>query len=95
MKPLKEEKIRPKKIFDNYLNLSKKDSNKFFKSKKKLKLKCPACNKLGKKIFSKMQFDYDCCKYCKSIYHSPRYRENNFKLFYEKGKSVKFWGTHF
>ena len=81
MKALKEEKVRPKKIFDSYLNLSKADTNLFFRSKKKKYFKCPACSKNGKKIFSKLIFDYDICKSCDSIYHSPRYEEKNFKLF--------------
>ena len=51
MKALKEEKVRPKKIFDSYLNLSKADTNLFFRSKKKKYFKCPACSKNGKKFF--------------------------------------------
>lgn len=95
MKALKEEKVRPKKIFDSYLNLSKADTNLFFRSKKKKYFKCPACSKKGKKIFSKLIFDYDICKSCDSIYHSPRYEEKNFKLFYKNGKSVLYWGSNF
>lgn len=95
MKTLKEEKIRPHKIFDKYLSLSQKDTEYFFNNKKKILFKCPACNIKGKKIFSKYKFDYECCPSCKSIYHSPRYKEDCFKLFYKKGKSTKYWETDF
>lgn len=95
MKVLKEERIRPQRIFNSYLNLSIKDTNFFFRKKKKIVFKCPACNKQGKKIFSKLNFDYDICNKCNSIYHSPRYKEENFKLFYKNGKSVKYWGSDF
>lgn len=95
MKELKEEKVRPQRIFNSYLKLSIKDTNFFFRKKKKIVFKCPACNKQGKKIFSKLIFDYDICNECYSFYHSPRYKEENFKLFYKNGKSVKYWGSDF
>ncbi len=95
MKPLKEEKIRPNEIFKSYLNLSIKDTNLFFRNKKKITFKCPACGNKGKKIFSKLIFDYEVCNDCSSLYHSPRYEEKNFKLFYKNGKSVKYWSTNF
>ena len=46
MKVLKEEKIRPHRIFNSYLNLSIKDTNFFLEKKKKLSLNAlPAINK--------------------------------------------------
>ena len=51
MKALKEEKVRPKKIFDSYLNLSKADTNLFFRSKKKNILNVQHVARKEKKFF--------------------------------------------
>ena len=50
---------------------------------------------IKEKNFSKLIFDYEVCSDCSSLYHSPRYEEKNFKLFYKNGKSVKYWSTNF
>ena len=92
---IKEEKIRPKAIFDKYLDLSKKDIKKFFRSGKKKYSKCPACKNSGKKIFSKFGFDYDICKNCETIYNNPRYAKDKFDKYYISGKASKYWSTIF
>ena len=58
---MKESEIRPKKIFDKFLELAKKDTIAYFNKSDKLKIKCPACNSRGKYSFSKDNFDYCSC----------------------------------
>ena len=95
MKSVKEEQIRPKKIFDKYLGLCKKDIQNFFINKKKIYIKCPACLNTGEKLFSKYKFTYFKCLKCNSIYNNPRPLEKYFNQFYLHGDSTKYWSTDF
>lgn len=92
---MKEEQIRPKKIFEKYLKLSKEDIAIFFKNKPKKKINCIACKSQGKKIFVKYSFQYDFCDKCFSIYASPRPDKKYFFNYYLNSKSSKFWATTF
>ena len=71
---MKEKEIRPKKIFNRFLNLAERDVKKFFNGKRK-KIKCVACNENGKFSFKKNGFVYCLCSYCKTLYVSPRPNE--------------------
>jgi len=92
---MKEEQIRPKKIFDEYLDLSKKDISIFFKNKTKKKIRCIACKAQGKKLFIKYSFQYEYCEKCFSVYVSPRPNKKDFFNYYLNSNSSKFWATTF
>lgn len=92
---IKEYEIRPKKIFDTYLALAKKDAYFFFQKVKKKNQNCPVCNKKTKHYISKFNFKYSKCNYCETIYNNPRAEKKIFDDFYKYSKSVKFWSTDF
>ena len=48
---MKEEDIRPQKIFDEYLELAAKDTKNYFKDSEKEIINCPACNKKGDYVY--------------------------------------------
>lgn len=94
---MKEEEIRPKKIFDKYLRYCKEDIEKYFPEKDNfIAINCPACgsNKIRER-FKKNRFTYNWCANCKTLYINPRPPDKNFRKYYTEGKSVKFWATDF
>ncbi len=95
MVSVKENQIRPRKIFNKYLQLCKKDIIIFFDKSKKENIKCPACSEKGEVFFKKYKFNYEKCRKCKTIYNNPRPLKKYFDSFYLNGKSTKFWSTDF
>lgn len=93
---MKEQDIRPKEIFQQYLNLSKEDAINFFSNVKRLSIMCPACNSTASEtVFLKEGFDYCLCKDCGSLYQSPRPPMETFKQFYINSPSSNFWAKEF
>ena len=94
---MKEDQIRPKKIFDEYLELSKKDITKFFSSAdNRVNIDCPACkSKDHISEFSKNNFGLNTCINCYSLYVSPRPKKKDLDKFYQDSESTSFWATVF
>ena len=92
---IKEEEIRPKKIFDEYLKLTCIDTITFFKNVTKEEINCPVCNKKGQFWADKQGFSYQECPDCLSIYVNPRPPLSAFNEYYKDSPSTKFWATTF
>jgi len=92
---MKEEDIRPKKIFDEYLRLAKIDSENFFRGQISENIDCPACNNEGINAFEKNSFSYKYCENCETIYVSPRPNYESFEKYYSDAPSTKFWASSF
>ena len=86
---MKENEIRPKRLFKKFLYLASKDVKKFFKNKN-ININCVACKNKGKFTFKKYNFSYCVCPKCKTLYVNPRPEENNFLNYYKKSNSIKF-----
>ena len=92
---MKENDIRPKKIFDKYLRLTKEDIKKYFSNVELEHIKCPACKKEGQFSFSKENFYYYDCNNCKTLYVNPRPKKKYFDDYYTDSKSTEYWATTF
>jgi SAM-dependent methyltransferase len=94
---MKEYEIRPKKLFDDYLELLQKDSLHFFGDDELFKeVDCLACgSKKWERALEKDGFSYNNCLNCGSLYLSPRPPESAINHYYQKGESVKFWSESF
>ncbi|EHQ36871.1 class I SAM-dependent methyltransferase [Methanoplanus limicola] len=93
---MKEEDIRPRKIFDEYLALAKKDVNNYFLTKPFYYVSCPACKGENSRFkFRKYGFDYEECDKCKTLYVNPRPTPESFSDYYSNSPSVKYWATNF
>jgi len=94
---MKESDIRPKALFDEYLNLCRKDIEIHFKDRAKfLDVRCPACR--SSKIsssFTKDSFTYLECEHCKTLYASPRPPQEMVDSYYRNSASSEFWATTF
>ncbi len=92
---MKEEEIRPKSIFDEYLKLTKIDSKFFFDDAPRESIFCPACGKKGEHAFNKHGFDYELCVSCDTLFVSPRPIDDAFTRYYSNAPSTKYWATTF
>lgn len=92
---MKEEEIRPKEIFQRYLELCQKDARKFNSSNFK-RVSCPGCSRdNSEKRFKKNSFQYVLCSSCGSLYCSPRPGEEDLDFFYTTSESSKYWSKEF
>ena len=56
---MKEEDIRPEKIFSEHLRLCKEDAQTYFQEVQRERIKCPACDSIGELAFEKQGFEYE------------------------------------
>jgi len=88
---IKENEIRPQKIFDKLLLYSKKDVSLFKDKKNWRSIKCPACSGGSKFVFKKNGFQFRECKNCATLYVSPRPDKKYFDNFYQKSKTAEYF----
>ncbi|MEQ8228980.1 MAG: class I SAM-dependent methyltransferase [Rhodospirillales bacterium] len=94
---MKESDIRPKDLFNRYLDLVRRDNEALFADRAGfIDVDCPACGTeaVGRR-FEKDGFEYRECADCRSLYQSPRPDTATLARFYQEAESVKFWGTEF
>jgi len=92
---MKEEEIRPKKIFDEYLSLCAADTQRYFASAPRFEIGCPACGAAGEPSFEKNGFCYALCLDCQTLYVNPRPEAAAFASYYTEAPSVRYWATTF
>jgi len=92
---MKEEEIRPEKLFDELLRLNKEDIKIYFSQSNYSIIQCPACGNNGEFYFNKYGFSFDECSKCKTLYVSPRPDKESFNNYYTDSNSTKFWATTF
>lgn len=94
---MKELEIRPPKLFDEYLEISRLDVERFF-SKHELftEVSCPACRSTQTYlVFEKQTFIYKTCGRCLTLFVSPRPTEEMIASYYKTSASSKFWAERF
>ncbi len=92
---VKEEEIRPEKVFNEYLELARKDITTFFSNVQRRDFACPVCEVIGELWVEKNGFQYRKCSSCLSIFVSPRPVREAFDAYYTDSPSTKFWATSF
>ena len=91
---MKEADIRPAHIFDEYLEIARRDIEKYF-SEPGEKCHCPACGAEGIDAFTKHGFTYQECPDCQTLFVSPRPSSQAFSRYYEESESSRYWATKF
>lgn len=92
---VKEEEIRPEKVFSEYLELTRKDITTFFSNVHRTDFACPVCDVIGELWVEKNGFQYRKCSTCLSVFVSPRPVREAFDAYYTDSPSTKFWATSF
>ena len=92
---MKEEEIRPKQLFGEYLKLSIKDGNSLNK-KLFVEIDCQVCKSpLRKILITKYEYTYKQCEECRSVLCSPRPSEKQLSQLYFNSESSRFWSEVF
>lgn len=94
---MKESEIRPQQLFNRYLELSRKDIERFFSDHSRFReIACPGCGSEQREPgLVKLKFKYMLCSDCGSLYLSPRPPVKMYERYYRESESVRFWSTHF
>jgi len=92
---MKEEEIRPKAIFDEYLRLAQVDTKSYFGDVEREDGLCPACATKGDFSFSKFDFDYETCGRCHTLFVNPRPVASAFSKYYTESSSSEYWASTF
>lgn len=94
---MKEYEIRPKEIFETFLELAKEDAITFFSNKDEFEyVSCPACAHDNSTFqFEKLGFRYELCDICETLYVNPRPPAESIKKYYTNSKSIKYFADHF
>ena len=93
---MREQEIRPKELFDEYLRLSELDVDKYFKDGPREDVPCPGCGMNEPRFaFNKLGFQYVECTQCDTLYLSPRPPASAFDRFYSDSDSASYWGSVF
>lgn len=94
---MKEYEIRPKSVFDEFLDISIREAAHFFSDKDTfVKIFCPACaSSNSKHSFKKNNFDYEVCENCGSLYLNPRPTPSDLSAYYQDSKAVEHWAKVF
>lgn len=92
---MKEEEIRPQKIFDEYLRLAREDTDTYFGNAEKEAGTCPACESAGLPAFVKYGFTYETCPNCLTLFVNPRPVVEAFSKYYTESPSSKYWASTF
>lgn len=94
---MKEEQIRPARLFDRYLEIALDDAGVLLAERAEFdEVACPACAAAAVvDRFSRHDFEYRCCAACRSLYLSPRPSAAQLERFYRTSKAVTFFATHF
>jgi 2-polyprenyl-3-methyl-5-hydroxy-6-metoxy-1,4-benzoquinol methylase len=94
---MKESEIRPRELFNQYLELARKDIDRLFSDHSQfVTVACPGCGSRScEQALVKLTFRYMLCSECGSLYLSPRPTAEMYETYYQGAKSVKFWSSHF
>lgn len=94
---MKETDIRPGVLFNQYLDVARRDIQTFFSDQRDfVEVECPGCGgDRRESAFNKLSFNYQICLDCSSLYVTPRASEKMLNHYYENGEAVKFWSSRF
>ncbi len=93
---MKEADIRPKQLFDRYLDLTERDASVLLADRASfVAVACPACGGEGLASFIKHGYQYAECRACGSLFLNPRPTAARMDRFYVEAESVRFWSSEF
>lgn len=85
--------MRPKESYDMVIKQREVDGKSFFKKYNKdfVNISCPACGAKGQDIFIKYGFRHKICDNCRTLYCSPRPKDDLLTIFYNDWDSPRMW----
>ncbi len=94
---MKEEEIRKREVFNEYLRLVGEDVANFFDASIFESCNCPACCEKETSVpqFRKLGFQYVLCSKCNTLFVNPRPPFSMLNDFYAKSSSTSYWVNEF
>jgi len=93
---MREQEIRPERLFGEYLRLSARDAETYFAGVPREHVPCPGCGRNRQRpAFAKLGFGYVECVGCNTLYQSPRPPIACFSRFYSGSESARYWAEVF
>lgn len=94
---MKEYEIRPKAVFDEFLDISRREAEQLFRDRSAfVEIPCPACDAHRcEHAFDKHGFTYQSCLDCGSLYLSPRPSSERLDAYYRDSQAVEHWAKVF
>jgi len=94
---VKEYEIRPKGVFDEFLDISLREGERLFSDKSRfVEMSCPACaSSRSGQAFLKNNFNYETCKDCSSLFMNPRPTSSDLATYYRNSGAVEHWAKVF
>lgn len=94
---MKEEEIRKRDVFNEYLELVRADSEKMFSDQSQfVSIDCPACGSSRNDVeIEKYGFTYVKCIECDTLFVNPRPPVSILNDFYSNSESTSFWVNKF
>lgn len=94
---MKEAEIRPRALFDRYLELLQDDIAQFFSDRSGfVDVPCPGCGGGdGETELEKWGFPFRVCAACGSLFACPRPDPGALARYYQGSAAVRFWNTAF
>lgn len=94
---MKEEDIRKREVFNQYLKMVEEDVKKIFGDERRFSaIDCPACHSNNlEHQFKKIGFSYVLCKNCGTLFANPRPFFEDLNKFYTESDSTTFWVEKF
>jgi len=91
---MKEDDIRPKRIFDEYLRLAERDTQNISLAAN-ISLFTVRLWSQRSLFFTKHSFDYEECPGCQTLFVSPRPPAESFSRYYQESESARYWASTF
>ena len=55
---------------------------------------CPVCEQTGTPAFTKLEFRYELCRDCRTVFMNPRPAEKLLHEFYDQSRTYTYWNQH-
>lgn len=89
---VRESDIRPRELFERYVQLLERDVRAMFRRRRLVEVACPGCGRQrGERAFTRFGLTYRECPQCLTMYLSPRPTPEALASYYAQSRAVQFW----
>jgi SAM-dependent methyltransferase len=95
MTTLTENAIRPRTLMTGLAGEVEADRRWLIERRNRfVAVDCPVCQSVGQPAFSKLDFEYQRCPACRTVFMNPRPPESLLHEFYNQSRTYAYWNKH-